>query len=215
VDLVECLVVEIKILFASQNKGKQNEAKVLFKNLAVELLFPNNFPELKDFDPEETGTTFKENALLKARAYAEKVNIPCIADDSGVEVDGMDGLPGIHSNRWFDGTPEDRNQEVLRLLKEKDDVGKEKTRTARYITVVAYYDPITDNKITFKATQEGYIAKESSVGEGFAYDKIFVPKGQSETFSVLGDDFKNLDSQRARAYKKIHDYLKGELALNK
>lgn len=202
----------MKILFASQNKGKQNEARTLFKDLLVELVYPNSFPELSGFDPEETGTTFKENALLKAKAYADKINIPCIADDSGVEIDGMDKLPGIHSNRWFDGSADDRNNEVLRLLNIKDDSGNKKTRTARYITVGAYYDPINQDEITYKETQEGSISNQSFEGEGFAYDKIFIPIGQTKTFSVLGDDFKNQDSQRARAYRKLHEFLKEKLA---
>jgi XTP/dITP diphosphohydrolase len=199
----------MKILFASQNKGKQKEAHVLFKDLLIELVYPDSFPELDNFDPEETGKTFKENALLKAKAYAKKINIPCIADDSGVVVDGMDGLPGIHSNRWFEGTPDNRNSEVLKRLT------SDKVRTARYITVAAYYDPITGEEITYKATQEGTIADKLYDGEGFAYDKIFIPKGQVKTFSVLGDDFKNQDSQRARAYKQLHNYLKEKLAQKK
>lgn len=203
----------MKILFASQNKGKQNEAKELFKDLSVELVFPDSFPELSDFDPEETGTTFEENALLKAKAYGEKAQLPAIADDSGIEIDGMGGLPGVHSNRWFTGTADERNAEVLKRLSETTNSGELKTRTARYITVSCFYDPQTEEYAMFKEFQEGSIATESFEGEGFDYDKIFIPEGQTQTFSVLGTDFKNQDSQRARSYRKLHEYLKERLAL--
>lgn len=201
----------MKILFASQNLGKQNEAKALFKDLSVELVFPNQIKSLEGFDPEETGETFEANALLKARAYAEQSGLPSIADDSGIEIDGMGGLPGVHSNRWFQGTADERNEEVLKRLSQNDESGNQKPRTARYITVACFYDPETEEYALYKATQEGSIAQTQYEGEGFDYDKIFIPQGQTETFSVLGNDFKNQDSQRARAYKMLHEYLKNIL----
>ena len=189
----------MKVLFASQNKGKQNEARKLFDDLDISLLFPSDFPKLKDFDVDETGKTFIENAVLKAKTYAKKINIPCIADDSGVIIDAMDGLPGIHSNRWFDGTPDDRNQEVLKRLNSIE----EAKRTARYLTAVCYYDPISEEYGVFTATQEGTIGNEIIGDEGFAYDRIFIPEGYNKTFAQLGDKLKNEMSQRARAFKKI------------
>ncbi|GIK83922.1 MAG: non-canonical purine NTP pyrophosphatase [Patescibacteria group bacterium] len=199
----------MQILFASQNKGKQNEARALFKDLPVEFVFPDQFPELAGFDPEETGTTFAENALLKARAYAEVVQIPCIADDSGVEVDGMDQLPGVHSNRWFEGTADERNEEVLKRLT------PDKPRTARYITVACYYDPVSEEYALYEETQEGSIAHKSVQGEGFDYDRIFIPEGYDKTYSQLGQEVKNQNSQRARAYRKLHEFLKELLALKR
>jgi XTP/dITP diphosphohydrolase len=199
----------MKILFASQNKGKQGEAKVLFKDLSVDLLFPSDFPELENFDPEETGETFADNSLLKARAYAHKIGIACIADDSGVIIDGMDGLPGVHSNRWFTGTSDERNQEVLSRLT------KDKPRTARYVTVACYYDPTTEEYSLCEQTQEGSIATKIIQGEGFDYDRIFIPEGYDKTYSQLGNDIKNQNSQRSRAYKNLHEYLKEKLALEK
>lgn len=197
----------MKLLFASQNKGKQNEARELFKDLEVELVFPDEFAELSGFDPEETGATFIENALLKAKAYAEKSGLASVADDSGVEIDAMNGLPGIHSNRWFTGTADERNAEVLKRLTQ------DKPRTARYITVACFYDPQSEEYALYEETQEGSISDKPYEGEGFDYDKIFIPEGETKTFSVLGNDFKNQISQRARAYKKIHEYLKQRLAL--
>ncbi len=192
----------MKILFASQNKGKQNEARALFKDLPFELVFQDQFDELKDFDPEETGTTFSENALIKAKAYAEKSGLPCIADDSGVEIDGMDKLPGVHSNRWFTGTADERNLEVLKRLT------PDKPRTARYITVACFYNPQTEEYALYEETQEGSIGHENIQGEGFDYDRIFMPEGHNKTYSQLGQEVKNQNSQRARAYRKLHELLK-------
>ena len=197
----------MKILFASQNKGKQIEAQTLFKDLKIELLFPDAFEKIADFNPEETGETFRENALLKARAYAQEVGIPCIADDSGVAVDGMDGLPGVHSNRWFAGTADERNQEVLTRLT------PDKPRTARYITVACYYDPQTEEYALYEATQEGSIGLQIIQGAGFDYDRIFIPEGYTQTYSELGQTIKNENSQRARAYRELHEFLKKRLAL--
>lgn len=195
----------MRVLFASQNKGKQAEAKVLLADLPVELVFPDQIPEVAELDPEETGSTFAENALIKAQAYAHKSGLPCIADDSGVEIDGMDGLPGVHSNRWFTGTADERNQEVLRRLT------PDKPRSARYITVACYYDPNTEEYFTTQATQEGTIGQEIISGKGFDYDRIFIPEGYDKTYSQLGQEVKNENSQRARAYRKLHEILKSVL----
>ena len=195
----------MKIVFASQNKGKQNEARALFKDLSFDLVFPAQITELAGFDPEETGATFTENALIKAQAYALKSGLSCIADDSGVEIDGMDGLPGVHSNRWFTGTADERNLEVLRRLT------PDKPRTARYITVACFYSPITEEYVMSQATQEGSIAHQNIQGEGFDYDRIFIPEGHNKTYSQLGQEVKNQNSQRARAYRELHQLLSGFL----
>jgi len=190
----------MKILFASQNKGKQNEAKELFKSLDVELAFPDAFSELNDFDVEETGKTFIENAILKAKSYSNIVNLPCIADDSGIIIDGIDGLPGIHSNRWFNGTSDERNAEVLKRLKNKQ---SSQERSARYLAAVCFYDPKTEEYETFEEVQEGIIGNKIIGNAGFDYDRIFIPKGYEKTFAQLGDELKNKMSHRARAYEKI------------
>lgn len=196
----------MKLLFASRNKGKQSEAKKLFSDLSVELVFPEDIPALQGIDPEENGTTFFENALIKAREYAQLSQLPSIADDSGIVIDGLDGLPGVQSNRWFAGTADERNAEVLKRLAADD-----KPRSARYITVACFYNPETEEYASFSATQEGFIADKSYEGEGFDYDRIFIPEGEIKTFSVLGNEFKNKISQRARAFQKLHIYLKHRL----
>ena len=199
-----------KILFASQNKGKQNEARELLKDLDVQLMFPEEFPELEDFDVDETGETFIDNAILKAKAYAEKVALPCIADDSGVIVDGMGGLPGIHSNRWFEGTSDERNEEVLKRLKTNTPEGTDIDRSARYLTAACFYDPQSESYGIFEETLEGAIGDKIIGDAGFDYDRIFIPEGYGKTFAQLGDEIKNKMSQRAKAYKKIKEYLEAK-----
>lgn len=194
----------MKVLFASQNKGKQNEARELLKELDIQLVFPDEFTELKDFDVDETGETFIENAVLKAKTYAEKIGLPAIADDSGIIIDGLDGLPGIHSNRWFEGTSDERNDEVLRRLSESDDI----VRTARYLTAACFYDPTTEECGIFEETCEGFISKNIVGDSGFDYDRIFIPEGFDKTFAQLGNELKNSMSQRAKAYNKLKEYLK-------
>ncbi|MCB9812893.1 MAG: RdgB/HAM1 family non-canonical purine NTP pyrophosphatase [Pseudomonadales bacterium] len=192
----------MKILFASQNKGKQKEAKILFKDLAIDLVFPDEFKEFENFDVDETGKTFAENATLKAKAYAKQINLPCIADDSGVIIDGMNGLPGVHSNRWFNGTSDERNQEVLNRLKNRTN------RNARYITVACFYDPNTKKCVIFEGVLEGSIGTKIIGNTGFDYDRIFIPNGFDKTYAQLGENVKNSTSQRAKAFKKVKDYIK-------
>jgi XTP/dITP diphosphohydrolase len=194
----------MKVLFASNNKGKQKEAAILLADLDVELVFPQDIPELENFDVDETGKTFAENALLKAEAFANKTSLPCIADDSGIIIDALNG-PGVNSNRWFPGNGDDRNNEVLRLLKDEDN------RTARYTTCICYFDPKINEPSFFEAHQEGEIGHEIVGSEGFDYDRIFIPEGYDKTFAQLGDDIKNQNSQRTRALKKLSTYLKEQI----
>lgn len=195
----------MKILFASQNKGKQQEAKILFAGLPVELLFPQDIPELAGFDVEEIGESFIEIAILKARAYAFKSGLTSVADDSGVTIDALAGMLGITSNRWFKGTADEKNQEVLRLLADTTQ------RTARYTTAACLFDSITEEYCVFEEHQEGSIGTQIIGTEGFDYDRIFIPQGYDLTYAQLGTEIKNRDSQRARALKKIKTYIETKL----
>lgn len=196
----------MKILFASQNRGKQQEALALFAGLAVELVFPQDVPELAGFDVEEIGDSFIEIAILKARSYALKSGLTSVADDSGVTIDALEGMLGTKSNRWFTGTADERNQEVLRLLADTT------KRTARYTTAACLFDPITEEYCVFEEHQEGSIGTQIIGDEGFDYDRIFIPQGYDQTFAQLGNEVKNKDSQRARALRKIKTYIEKVLA---
>lgn len=196
----------MQILFASSNKNKQREAKEIFKNSGIELVFADLLPILENFDVEETGTTFFENSMIKAKAYAEKTGIVSLADDSGIEVDAMNGQPSVHSNRWFGNNATERNQEILRILAEKNATSKIE-RSCRYVCAACLYYPKTEEYITFSDTMEGSISFEEKGDMGFDYDRIFIPTGYEQTLAELGTEIKNTLSHRAKAFKKIASYL--------
>ena len=204
----------MKVFIASNNKGKIKEIKDIFKNLGIEFLsvldetrlaelgitIPNNF------DVEETGKTFSENASLKARAYAELTNLAVIADDSGLEVMVLDDFPGVKSNRWMEGTTEEKNLALLELLK-----GKE--RKARFRTVICYFDPKNGEEKYFKGEVRGVIAEEIRGPKhvGFGYDPIFVPDTYEQTFSELGYEVKNKISHRSKSLEQLAEFFKEKL----
>lgn len=185
-----------KLIIATQNQGKVKEIKELLKNLPIEVVLPEN-----EEDVEETGTTFEENALLKANAYHERYpNDLILADDSGLEVDALDGRPGVYSKRY--GTSDEhRNQKLLGELEKIAD----KKRTARFISVMALVGPNLEE--LFKGTVEGFIAHSVKGSEGFGYDPVFVPTGYTESFAQLGQDVKNILSHRARALDQVKKFL--------
>lgn len=192
----------LSAVIASRNQGKVAEFSELLAGSVV-LVSPSSFQQLDGFDPEETGQTFTENALLKARAFAEKTGIAAIADDSGLVVDGLDGAPGVHSKRFFPGSDADRNARVLELLSEinSDD------RAAAFVSVVAWVDPNTGEEITFSGEVNGLIAQSPAGSQGFGYDPIFIPDGYEATFAELGSSVKNKLSHRAIALEKLKQYL--------
>ena len=189
------------LLFASQNRNKQREALVLFADAPFKLVFPQDFSRLVDFDPEEFGNSFSEIARNKAQAYSERSGVSCIADDSGISIVALDNKPNIHSNRWFAGDDSARNQEVLRLLSEKSD------RRAFYTTAASWYDPHTEQYVVIERELWGTIANEEHPLSGFAYDRIFIPEGFTDTFAELGEGVKNTCSQRVAAYKALKDCI--------
>lgn len=186
-----------QLLFASQNTNKQREALVLFADTAFSLVFPQEIPSVAAFDPEEIGETFTGIAEYKARAYAELAQIDCVADDSGITVVALGDFPGIRSNRWFAGSSEEKNLELLKLLEDKTD------RRAFYTTAACYYSPELSRVVTTSAELWGTIAFESVGDQGFAYDRIFIPEGYTNTMAELGDTIKHTISPRGSAYKAL------------
>lgn len=192
----------MKLIVGTQNKGKQKEfAELLSVVTGLEVLFPQDFTELKDLDPEETGSSFQEIAKDKARAFADKVTVAAVSDDSGLCVSALGDKPGIHSKRFFSGSDQDRNKEIIRLLSDKEN------RSAYFISVLALYDPSTKETHFFEGKVDGTIAYEGSGNAGFGYDPIFIPDGYENSFASLGQDVKNELSHRARAIQKLVDYL--------
>ncbi len=178
------------MLFASNNLGKVLEVrKILNKNI-LSLKDLN-----KKIDVKETGNTFLENAILKAKEVYKLTNIPTIADDSGLEIPVLNNFPGVLTNRFLgsDKTDTEKNQEILRLMHGKED------RTCYFTCCIAYYDGI--NLITSEYRLKGSIAKSEHINNGFGFDSIFLYKG--EYLSDMSLNAKNKISPRSQALIKL------------
>jgi len=195
-----------KLLIASTNKGKIKEVRAQLKNFDFEIIGLDNFPELMNI--EEDGETFAENALKKARVSAQKTNLITLADDSGLEVDYLDGRPGIYSARFSgeNATDEENNK---KLLKELEGVEKEE-RTARFRCVMAIYDPRNDFYKTADGSCEGRILKSPRGENGFGYDPLFYVEKKGKTMAELSSEIKNKISHRANALEKMKKIIKEE-----
>ncbi len=201
----------MNIFIASSNQGKIREIKAILADSSLNLLSILDVFELQkmgieiasDFDVLEDGKTFQDNALLKAKAYAIKTGLPTIADDSGLEVQVLNGFPSVNSNRWFEGTASERNLALLDLLKDKID------RQARFYSVICFFDPKNNSAQFFDGEIQGKIALEpkGSKIEGFGYDPIFIPEGFNQSFAQLGAEFKNTISHRRIALAKLNQYV--------
>jgi len=191
---------ENSLIIATKNQGKIQEISELLHNIPFSLL------SLTDIQPsialpEETGTTYEENALIKAKAVAEQTGILTIADDSGMEVDALPGQWGVRSARQFSGSNEERNQYILEQLKDQEN------RKAKYVCVAVVYDPKKHSYKSFTGELFGEIAQQVQGEGGFGFDPIFIPFGYQETFGKLGTMIKNTISHRAHAFQAVATYL--------
>lgn len=195
----------MELLIATQNQGKVKEYQRLLADVDATVIGLQEVG-LGDLDVEETGTTFEENALLKAKAYAEASGKIALADDSGLVVDALDGRPGVYSARY--GKPEfDDAGRRAYLLEEMLDVPSEK-RTARFRCVIAVHNPETGESYTVDGACEGTIlTEERDAGKGFGYDAVFQPDGYDKSFGELDPAEKNRISHRGLAAKKLPDIL--------
>lgn len=185
-----------KLFIASNNKHKLEEIRDILKRngVEVEIYTPADFNF--NSEPVEDGTTFEENAYIKAKFYHERVNMPTIADDSGICIDYLDGKPGIHSARFLSemSYPEKCNY-IVEMMK---DVNK---RGAQFVDCLCFID--IDNEVNYyKGINEGEIAKEAKGDKGFGYDPIFLIPKYNMTEAELGEDYKNEYSHRAKALKE-------------
>ena len=157
-------------------------------------------------DIPETADTLEGNALQKAQYVMTRYHLPVFADDTGLEVDALDGAPGVHSARYAEGVGHDSEANMRKLLQRLE--GKE-DRNAQFRTVIclARKDDDADYSL-FEGTVKGRIAEEKKGTEGFGYDPIFVPEGHDQSFAQLGLDIKNSISHRARAVEKLARFLK-------
>lgn len=186
-----------KLILATKNRGKIIELSDLLKELPIELisLLDFDFPDI-----EETGLTFAENAAIKAKAVYAKTGIPCIADDSGLEIDALDGNPGVMSARFAGAHGDDtaNNNKVLELMAGIP-VAK---RTARFRCALAMVG-LTDEPYITSGICEGFIATAPEGDNGFGYDPLFWVTDFGKTMAELTLEEKNLISHRAIAFKKV------------
>lgn len=187
------------LLFATQNAHKAHEVAAILDGTGIELITLLERPDIPE--PPETGTTFVENALQKARHVHELTGLPVIADDSGIEVDALGGAPGIHSKRFSpEGTDDANNQLLLHQLKTKAD------RTARYRCVLAIVTA-TQSEVV-EAACEGKIAIQAQGSGGFGYDPYFLPdEAPGRTMAQLTLAEKNAISHRGRAFRRLPELL--------
>jgi XTP/dITP diphosphohydrolase len=197
----------MKLLVATRNPGKVRELRELLADLPVEVTFP---PEIGlDLEVDETGATFAQNARLKAQAFARASGLLTLADDSGLEVDALDGAPGVHSARYAgpDASDADRYRKLLAALEGVPPA----ERTARFRCVVAVATPEGQVRLA-EGVCEGHIALEPRGEHGFGYDPVFQVDGLGRRMAELDPELKNRISHRGRALRAARPILEAYLA---
>ncbi len=190
-----------KLVIATGNFGKYKEfdeiIKSSSKDFADEIIFA---PEISKLTVEETGKSYSENAMLKARTWAKQSGLPCLADDSGLEVEALDGAPGLYSSRIVMGKDCDKVSWLLSNLKGIEN------RKARFAASVALCVP-DEYILICEGFCYGKIAEAPEGSNGFGYDPVFIPEGYEKTFAKLNPDIKNSISHRTNAFRKISNLL--------
>ncbi len=185
------------IMIATSNSGKVKEYKELLEPLGYMV---HSLSEIEHIDIEENGTTFAQNALIKAKSVKDKCDMIVISDDSGLEIDALNKEPGIHSARYLQGHDyKYKNQVILERIKNVED------RTARFICAIALVD---DKEHVFEGVMEGSIAYQPKGENGFGYDPIFVVPQYNKTSAEITSEQKNAVSHRGQATRKLVEYLK-------
>lgn len=197
-----------RVVVASRNRAKAAEiAQILAdEGLGCEVVSLADFPDVSL--PPETGRTFAENAVAKARHAAAATGLPAIADDSGLEVDALDGRPGIYSARYAGDNAGDEER-CQKLLEEMRDVPDDQ-RQARFVCAAAYAEPDGQVLVTEGASL-GRIAREPAGTGGFGYDPIFIPRGRSCSMAQLTPGQKNAISHRGRAFRLLSRAIREHL----
>ncbi len=191
-----------RLVIATKNQGKVREIRDLLADRGTEIV---SLAELdNDLEIVEDGDTFEQNAIKKARVTAERFACPALADDSGLEVDALNGRPGVYSARYGGAGLTDAMRST-RLLGELREVPPEQ-RTARFRCAMAFVEPQGQAHV-FHGTLEGIIADRPAGSSGFGYDPIFVPRGFEQTLAQLGDSLKNEMSHRARALQSFLEWF--------
>lgn len=194
-----------EILIASNNKGKLVEIADLLKAVGIKAVSPEpfNIPE-----PEETGKTFEENAILKAKYYSEKTGLVSLADDSGLCIDALDGRPGIASARFAQDENGNKNFPLAfeKIQKELVSIGLDANQDvikAHFICNLALFDPTTKQVKSFEGRVDGRIVFPARGDKGFGYDPIFIADGMNQTFGEILSTQKDKISHRTKAFEKL------------
>ncbi len=195
----------MKIVFATNNAHKLSEIKdILGEGFEVLSLSDIGCHD----DIPETAGTLEGNALLKAQHIHDHYHINCFADDTGLEVEALNGAPGVFSARYAGGEGHDSEANMSKLLSELKEKSNRKARFRTVIALIECEEGSTKPKTTcFEGIVEGHITKERHGSEGFGYDPIFMPDGYDKTFAELGMEIKNHISHRARAVEKLAQFL--------
>ena len=194
----------LKLLIGTNNKGKYRE----IRDLLPKYIKSYSTIDFKLKSPKENGLTFEENSIIKAKYFSKKTKLPCLADDSGLEIDVLDKDPGIYSARWG-GRDGDFNKAIRRVYRElfkKDKNWQQKKIKARFVCSLSIFN--LDKKIaTVRGKVEGYISNEPRGSNGFGYDPIFILKNKKKTFGELSYLQKYKIDHRSVAFKKIKKFL--------
>ena len=191
----------MKIVLATHNHDKEIELQHSLQGLGVEICSLSEYPDIGDI--EETGTTLLENSLLKAHTVHDRTGLPAIADDTGLEVDALDGAPGVYSARFAgaDATYEDNVNKLLSVMEEVS----EERRSARFRTVISFVDG--NQELWTEGHIDGKIIDFPRGNAGFGYDPVFYIPQLEKTFAELSTEEKNKISHRGLALQKLRKIL--------
>ncbi len=192
---------EKELIFASHNAGKIREITQMLAPLGIKVFSAEDM-DLPDV--EETGTTFEQNAALKAKTIAELTGKVCLADDSGLCVNALNGRPGVYSARY---APARNFDKAMDMLLAEIEAAKTDDRSAFFACVLVLARP-EGNCVSFEGRVDGQIAATKQGGGGFGFDPVFIPDGYDQTFAQLGDEVKNKISHRGKALEKLTAFLR-------
>ncbi len=192
------------ILLGTNNRHKTEEISRLLEGLPIKLHDLTEFPNIPPV--EEDGKTLLENSRKKANTYGGLSGLPCLADDTGLEVGALNGEPGVYSARYA-GEDCSYLDNCAKILKE---LGTSPNRSAVFKTVITFYDPISGDTLVSEGVIEGEITKELRGNNGFGYDAVFYVKEAGKTYAEMSLEEKNKVSHRARAVSKMKEMLRGK-----
>ena len=192
-----------EIIVGTNNPGKSREICSLLPKGIIKY-FPSEF---NISSPKETGKSFEENSLIKASYFSKKTNLICLADDSGMEINLLNGKPGIHSSRWA-GSNKNFDLAIKKIFKKMKNKKKDwkNNNSAKFICCLTIFWPI-GKKYTVKGVIKGKIAEKKRGKNGFGYDPIFIPYGYNKTFGEMKAKLKMSIDHRFRAYAKVKKFF--------